>query len=58
MDIAGHGAHNDHFLGIDIGDDNAVAPNSDAAVAEIDGTLNAAIDIERFCAADLALDND
>ena len=58
MDIAGHGAHDDHFLGTYIGDDDAVTPNGDAAVAKIDGALDATVDKERFGAADLALDDD
>src|SRR5690242_2528856 len=57
MDVAGHLPHDDYFLGGDIGHDNAVATDSDTAVCEVDGTFDAAVNIERFGAAHFALDD-
>src|SRR5271167_2578966 len=45
MDVAGHRAHNDHFLGTDIGNNDAATSDGYAAVGKIDGALDAAIDI-------------
>ena len=56
MDIASHRAHDYHFLGGDVGDDNPVTPDGDAAV-KVDGALDAAVYKERFGATDLALDD-
>src|SRR5271167_3982579 len=56
MNVAGYFAHDDHFLGTDIGDDDSVAPNGHAAVSKIDGALDAAVDIKRFGAANFTLD--
>src|SRR5579863_6423518 len=57
MDVARHRTHNDNLLGVDIGDDGGVAANGDAAVAKVDGALDTAVDVERFGAADVALDD-
>src|ERR1700686_3141445 len=58
MDVASHSPHNYYFLGRDIGHDDCIAPNSDAAVSEINRAFNSSIDIERFSAADITLDHD
>src|SRR5579872_934565 len=57
MNIAGDRAHDYYFLGSDIGDDDGVAPNGDAAVSEIDSAFDSSVDIERLGAADVAFDD-
>jgi len=57
MDVASHRSHDYNFLGADVGHDDGIAPDGDAAVSEIDRAFNSSIDIERFRTADIALDN-
>jgi hypothetical protein len=57
LDIALHAAHDYNFAGADVGDDAAVGCNGDAVIGKINGALDASIDVERFGAADFALDD-
>jgi len=57
-EIATDFAEHDDFTGIDVGGDYAVASDGDAVAGEVDGTLHAAIDVERFGAGDFAFDDE
>jgi hypothetical protein len=57
LDVALHAAQDHNFAGADVGDDAAVGCNGDAVIGKIDGALDAAIDVERFGAADFAFDD-
>src|SRR5712692_1528325 len=56
LDVPLYLAHDHNLAGSDVRGDDAVASNGDAVIGKIDGTLNPAIDVERFGAADFTLD--
>src|SRR5208282_5344436 len=55
-EIAADLAKNHDFARVDVGGNDAIASNSDAVARQIDGTLDAAVDIKGLGAGHLALD--
>src|SRR5437879_4229131 len=53
LDVARYLAHDYDFAGSNAGIDFAVAPNGDAALGHGDFAFDAAVDVQRFRAADL-----
>ncbi len=57
-EVAADFAQDHDLTGIDVGGDNSIASDSDAVAGQIDGTFDAAVDVERLGAGHFALDDE